>query len=53
MLILNLYKDATRRFAKSDALPVASPPKAEVESTATMTAKPFARLRKDETPFRI
>ena len=30
-----------RRFPKGDASPVASPLKAEVESGATMTAKPF------------
>ena len=39
-----------RRIAKGDGSPVASPPKAEVESGATMTAKPFARLRRRETP---
>ena len=48
ILILNDYKDAERRIAKGDASPVASPPKAEVESEATMTAKPFARLRRGE-----
>ena len=37
-----------RRFPKGDASPVASPPKAEVESEATMTAKPSARLRRGE-----
>ena len=30
-----------RRFPKGDASPVASPPKAEVESGATMIGKPF------------
>ena len=30
------------------ATAVASPPKSEVESEATMTAKPFARLRRGE-----
>ena len=40
-----------RRFAKGDGSPVASPPKAEVESGATMTAKPFARLRRGEIPL--
>ena len=37
-----------RRSAEGDASPVASPPKAEVESGATMTAKPSARLRRGE-----
>ena len=48
MLNLNDYKDAERRIAKGDASPVASPPKAEVVSGATMIAKPFARLRRGE-----
>ena len=48
ILILNDYKDAVRRSAEGDASPVASPPKAEVESGATMTAKPSARLRRGE-----
>ena len=48
ILILNDYKDAVRRSAEGDGSPVASPPKAEVESVATMTAKPSARLRRDE-----
>ena len=43
-----LYKDAERRRAEGDGSPVASPPKSEVESEATMTAKPFARLRRGE-----
>ena len=30
-----------RRFPKGDVSPVASPPKAEVESGATMIGKPF------------
>ena len=37
-----------RRSAEGDASPVASPPKAEVESEATMIAKPSARLRRGE-----
>ena len=41
ILILNDYKDAVRRSAEGDGSPVASPPKAEVESGATMTGKPF------------
>ena len=48
ILILNDYKDAVRRSAEGDGSPVASPPKAEVESGATMTAKPSARLRRGE-----
>ena len=48
MLIQNDYKDAERRSAEGDASPVASPPKAEVESGATMIAKPSARLRRGE-----
>ena len=48
ILILNDYKDAERRSAEGDGSPVASPPKAEVESGATMTAKPSARLRRGE-----
>ena len=48
-IILNDDKDAVRRIAEGDASPVASPPKAEVESEATMTAKPSARLRRGET----
>ena len=48
MLIQNDYRDAARRIAKGDGSPVASPPKAEVESGATMIAKPFARLRRGE-----
>ena len=51
MLIQNNYRDAARRIAKGDGSPVASPPKAEVESGATMTAKPFARLRRGEIPL--
>ena len=47
-LILNDYKDAVRRSAEGDGSPVASPPKAEVESGATMTAKPSARLCRGE-----
>ena len=47
-LILNDDKDAERRIAKGDGSPLASPPKAEVESEATMIAKPFARLRRGE-----
>ena len=34
--------------AEGDGSPVASPPKAEVESGATMIAKPSARLRRGE-----
>ena len=49
ILVLNDYKDAERRSAEGDGSPVASPPKAEVESGATMTAKPTARLRRGET----
>ena len=45
---LNDDRDAARRIAKGDGSPVASLPKAEVESGATMTAKPFARLRRGE-----
>ena len=41
-----------RRSAEGDASPVASPPKAEVESEATMTAKPSARARRRGTPLR-
>ena len=41
ILILNDYKDAVRRSAEGDGSPVASPPKAEVESGATMIGKPF------------
>ena len=37
-----------RRSAEGDGSPVASPPKAEVESGATLTAKPSARLRRGE-----
>ena len=48
MLILNDYKDAVRRSAEGDASPVASLPKAEVESEATMIAMPSARLRRGE-----
>ena len=48
ILILSDYKDAVRRSAEGDGSPVASPPKAEVESVATMTAKPSARLRRGE-----
>ena len=48
MLILNDYKDAERRIAKGGASPVAFLPKAEVESGATMTAKPFVHLRRGE-----
>ena len=48
VLILNDYKDAERRSAEGDGSPVASPPKAEVESGATITAKPSARLRRGE-----
>ena len=48
ILILKDYKDAMRRSAEGDASPVASPPKAEVESGATMIAKPSARLRRGE-----
>ena len=47
-LILNALMDAERRIAKGDASPAASPPKAEVESGATMIAKPSARLRRGE-----
>ena len=43
-----LYKDAERRSAEGDGLPVASSPKEKVESGATMTAKPSARLRRGE-----
>ena len=45
---INDDKEAERRIAKGDASPVASPPKAEVESGATMTGKPFGRLRRGE-----
>ena len=38
---INDDKDAERRIAKGDASPVASPPKAEVESGATKIGKPF------------
>ena len=38
-----------RRFPKGDGSPVASPPKAEVESGATMIGKPFGRARRRET----
>ena len=48
ILILNDYKDAERRSAEGDGSPVVSLPKAEVESKATMTAKPSARLRRGE-----
>ena len=48
ILIQNDYKDAVRRSAEGDGSPVASPPKAEVESGATMIAKPSARLRRGE-----
>ena len=34
-------KGQPRRFPKGDGSPVASPPKAEVESGATMIGKPF------------
>ena len=37
-----------RRFPKGDGSPVASPPKAEVESGATMIGKPFDRARRRE-----
>ena len=46
--MLNDDKGAVRRIAEGDASPVASPPKAEVESEATMTAKPSTRLRRGE-----
>ena len=42
-------KGRPRRFPKGDASPVASPPKAEVESGATMIGKPFGRARRRET----
>ena len=48
---LNDDRDEARRIAKGDGSPVASPPKAEVESGATMAAKPFARLRRGEIPL--
>ena len=35
--------------AEGDGSPVASPPKAEVESGATMTGKPFGRASRRET----
>ena len=46
--ILTYDIDAERRIAKGDASPVPRPPKAEVESGAAMTAKPFAPLRRGE-----
>ena len=51
ILILIDYKDAERRSAEGDGSPVGSPPKAEVESEATMTAKPSGRLRRGEIPL--
>ena len=42
-------EERPRRFPKDDGSPVASPPKAEVESEATMIGKPFDRARRRET----